>query len=317
MESKRNENKKDEQTNKNSMDIGKNMQIEIYDKSGRKLNLSVCNEDIKIMKYIGDIEELNLESAANLASKGIDVFNSSDKFFNNICHNYNNTDRTDITIDDRRSDIYQNVSFCQSGCTYTGMNYELMTANCICDCNIIQNELDNNTENNNTNDEGNNFNSITKSMLANLLDFNIDVIKCYNLIMDLKIMKSNIGFYSTLTPFILQIIFLFVYISKKLNSIKYFILNYNNKNNNNNKNIINNKNKINDKKKNKNNKKFSPAFPPPKNNSFNHNKNENSKNNKIINNDKYIGHKKKKGKKIQNNKKNFNLWKIMIMPIII
>ena len=46
-------------------------------------------------------------------------------------------------------DIYQNVSFCQSGCTYTGMNYELMTANCICDSNIIQNELDNNTKNNN------------------------------------------------------------------------------------------------------------------------------------------------------------------------
>ena len=61
------------------------------------------------------------------------------------------------------------------------MNYELMTANCICDSNIIQNELDNNTKNNNINsDEGNNFNSITKSLLANLLDFNIDVIKCYN-----------------------------------------------------------------------------------------------------------------------------------------
>ena len=107
MESKRNENKKDKEGDNNAIDIGKNMQIEIYDKSGRKLNLSVCNEDIKIMKYIGDIEELNLESAANLASKGIDVFNSSDEFFNNICHNYNNTDRTDITIDDRRSDIYQ------------------------------------------------------------------------------------------------------------------------------------------------------------------------------------------------------------------
>ena len=164
MESKRNENKKDEDNDNNAMDIGKNMQIEIYDKSGRKLNLSVCNEDIKIMKYIGDVEELNLESAIDLANKGIDVFNASDDFFNNICHDYNNTDGVDIIIDDRRSDIYQNVSFCQSGCTYTGMNYELMTANCICDSNIIQNELDNNTENNNINsDDGNNFNSITKS----------------------------------------------------------------------------------------------------------------------------------------------------------
>jgi len=131
MESKRNESKKGEKDNNNAYDIGKNMQIEIYDKSGRKLNLSVCNE--KIMKYIGDVEEIDIQSAMSLASKGIDVFNASDEFFNNICHNYNNTDGKDIIIDDRRTDIYQNVSFCQTGCTYTGMNYELMIANCICD----------------------------------------------------------------------------------------------------------------------------------------------------------------------------------------
>ena len=39
MESKRNESKKEE--NNNNINIGKNMQIEIYDKSGRKLNLSI------------------------------------------------------------------------------------------------------------------------------------------------------------------------------------------------------------------------------------------------------------------------------------
>ena len=46
-----------------SNDIGKNNQIEIYDFSGRKLNLSVCKEDIKIIKYIKDIEELDIKSA--------------------------------------------------------------------------------------------------------------------------------------------------------------------------------------------------------------------------------------------------------------
>ena len=60
--------------------------------------------------------------------------------------------------------------------------------------------------------------------------------------MDLKILKSNIGFYCTLALFILQIIFLFVYISKKLKSIRYFILNFNNKNND--KNTNQNKKKL-------------------------------------------------------------------------
>jgi hypothetical protein len=35
--------------------LGKSTQLEVYDYSGRKLNLSVCKEDIRIMKYLGDI----------------------------------------------------------------------------------------------------------------------------------------------------------------------------------------------------------------------------------------------------------------------
>ena len=135
MESKKNESSKKEDDK--SFDLGKNVQIEVYDKSGRKLNLSIC-EDIKVMKYIGDVEELDIQSAMNLASKGIDVFNPTDDYFNDICKNYDNNDGKDIIIQDRRTDIYQNVSFCQKGCEYDGMNYELMTANCICDSNSLQ-----------------------------------------------------------------------------------------------------------------------------------------------------------------------------------
>ena len=51
MESKHNKSEKNENGNDNSLNIGKNNQIEIYDYSGKKLNLSICNEDIKIMKY--------------------------------------------------------------------------------------------------------------------------------------------------------------------------------------------------------------------------------------------------------------------------
>ena len=222
MESKKNDSKKSDD---NSFDLGKNIQIEIFDNAGRKLNLSVCKEDIKVMKFIGDVEELNIESAMNLADKGIDVFNASDDFFNNICHKYNNTDGKDIIINDRRTEIYQNVSFCQKGCTYTGMNYELMTANCICDSSTIQNylQITNNTDNSQT-DESVNFNSLTKSVLSNLFDFNLYVINCYNLVLDLKILSNNIGFYCMVILLIIQIICLLVYLSKKLKSLKYVML---------------------------------------------------------------------------------------------
>ena len=66
--------------------------MEIYDYSGIKLDISVCKEDIKVLKYIGDVEELNIQSAIDLADQGIDVFNANDEFFNDICDFYDNKD---------------------------------------------------------------------------------------------------------------------------------------------------------------------------------------------------------------------------------
>ena len=259
LETKRNETKINEEKSSNdkSINVGKSTQIEIYDYSGRKLNLSVCKEDITIMKYIGDLtKELDINNAISMAESGVDVFNASDEFFNNICHEYDNNG-VDIIIDDRREDIYKNVSFCDNGCSYKGMDYDLMIANCVCDSSIIQNNDENNIQNYN-NDKSNTFNSLTKSVIASLLDFNLDVIYCYNLVFNLKYLKSNIGFYCMIIMFILQLIFFFIYALKKLKSLKYFMLTFKNNNmkySSRFTNGINNKNKIlieNNKKDNKN-----------------------------------------------------------------
>jgi len=225
MESKKNETK-DEENNKNdkSFDIGKNTQIEIYDNSGRKLNLSVCEEEIKVMKYIGDIEQLDLNSAMNLANKGVDIFNSNDDFFNDICQKYDNTDGKDIIIEDRRKEIFKDVSFCQTGCTYTGMNYEFKAANCICDSSTIQNDLEENNYNNITEESEVNFKAITKSFMHNFLDFNSQVFKCYNLVFDSNSLKNNVGFYLMLIMLLIQIIIIIIYIFKKLKSIRNFMI---------------------------------------------------------------------------------------------
>ena len=212
--------------NDNSFNLGKNNQIEVYDYSGRKLNLSVCKENIKVMKYIGDIKEINIQSAQNFAEQGVDVFNASDEFFNNLCHNYNNKDGQDIIINDRRNEIYQNATFCENGCLYSGIDYNLMTANCLCDTNYLEGNILNKTEENNEEQkELINFKSITKSFIASLTDFNIDIVKCTNLVINLKILIKNYGFFSMGVMYTLQIVFLIVYIIKKLTSIKNFMLN--------------------------------------------------------------------------------------------
>jgi hypothetical protein len=68
---------------------------------------------------------------------------------------------------------------------------------------------------------------LSKSFISNLLDFNIEVIHCYNLVFDLFILKKNIGFYCMLRFLIFQIIFLTIFFFKKLKPIKEFMLKYN------------------------------------------------------------------------------------------
>ena len=121
------------------------------------------------MKYIGDLkEELDIDTAISMAESGVDIFNASDEFFNNLCHEYDDKKGLDIIIDDRREDIYKNVSFCDNGCSYKGMDYDLMIANCVCDTSIIENSNENNIETNNDN-EDNTFKSITKSVIASFI----------------------------------------------------------------------------------------------------------------------------------------------------
>ena len=237
------ESKNNKNENENNNYIGKNNQIEIYNYTGKKLNLSICDENIKIMKYIGDIDEKIIESAKKFASQGIDIFNPKDKFFNDLCYYYDNKDGKDILIKDRRNDIYQNITFCQDGCKYIGFDYELMIVNCSCDTNILENDDLNNIKEDES--EIFNFDYLKKLFISNLFDFNYQVIYCYNLVFNLKILRKNIGFYTMIIMLFLQILFWIIYMIKGLDSIKQYMFNLYDKNGKNNLVYIkNNNNKI-------------------------------------------------------------------------
>ena len=105
-----------------------------------------------------------------------------------------------------------------------------MVANCLCHSDIFQKE----EEKNETNvdeiqkSETVNFKTISKSFIENLFDFNYKVIFCYNLVLDTKILVKNIGFYTLFAMFVFQMISFFVYLGKKLKSIRNFMLIFNN-----------------------------------------------------------------------------------------
>ena len=51
-----------------------------------------------------------------------------DPFFNDICFEYTSENGKDVTLEDRRKEYYQNVSFCEEGCEYQGVNLETQEA---------------------------------------------------------------------------------------------------------------------------------------------------------------------------------------------
>ena len=101
-------NKNNDEDNK-SINLGKNVKITITDIRGNILNMSYYNNDINVLKYIGDEEKINMNNTREFAEKGIDIFNASDDFFNDKCKYYDIN--LDITIQDRREDIFQDVIF--------------------------------------------------------------------------------------------------------------------------------------------------------------------------------------------------------------
>ena len=90
-----------------------------------------------------------------------------------------------------------------------------MIANCICDSNILQNDDSNNDKSDEkVNFDKISFNSLTKTFISNLFDFNFNVLKCYNLNINPHILKGNIGFYFMLIMLFSQILFLIIHMMK-------------------------------------------------------------------------------------------------------
>ena len=99
-----------------------------------------------------------------------------------------------------------------------------MSANCLCDSSILGGEEKITTENKGNQEESLTFKTLTKSFISNLLDFNVEIIYCYNLAFNDKILVKNIGFYSMSLLIISQIVFLCLFIIKKLEPIKKRII---------------------------------------------------------------------------------------------
>ena len=167
----------------------------VFDDKKQKLDLTVCeNDKIEINYAISNKTKLDFEEISNYLDIGVDVFNIKDNFFNDICYPYSENN-SDIILQDRISDIYQNYSLCDNNCEYNKINLTTKTVSCTCkikeEVETVKPEL-----------------KFDKIYLDLFSETSFGVIKCYNLVFSLDNKFKNIGFilFTILTALHLPII---------------------------------------------------------------------------------------------------------------
>jgi hypothetical protein len=188
-------------------------------KDGSLLNTTYCKDlNVTIFHPIVNPNGIDLNTSKLLYEEfKIDVYRTNDSFFNDFCMNYTSDKKTDLTLSQRRKMFYQNVSFCDSNCTYIKINYTRNTAICVCEIGdgVMNDVLLRGGEFHEHNS------SFTYEQVFSLVNYKIFI--CYKEVFNLKRLIINVGNYATITIIILYIICLIHFcINKKRNVMHFF-----------------------------------------------------------------------------------------------
>ena len=194
--------------NNDSSALINQIKYSVYDENKNELDLNLCSEvTTQIHHSLKNNSDINLSSISNFQNLGYDILNIKDKFYTDLCQSYSSSGN-DMILADRIKILYKNYSLCEQGCVYKAIDLDYN--NIVCECKI----------------EGNTSTSTVFKPLMNedekdvsFLDSNIGVVKCYNLVFNLRNKKNNIGFIFFSCLFIIIIIFLGMFFKKGLSPV--------------------------------------------------------------------------------------------------
>ena len=193
----------------------RNVHIDVYNPNKRdKLNLSLC-EEIPVNIYLPMELSIGTKQLYDKMKKsGYDLFNINDPFYQDVCTPFDSSNGTDILLTDRIDYIYYNEDTkCQSNCLYT--QYSMESKYISCSCSI-------NEEVNNEHKKSDKFNpkKIYESFYEVLKYSNYDIIKCYKIILNIKVITINLGSLIVILYFICYLICLFIFIFRGIIPIR-------------------------------------------------------------------------------------------------
>ena len=171
------------------------IEYEIFNPNSKvKLNLEYCKlENINVDFYIPvSINE-------NISFK----YDPNGTYYNDICSTYTTEFSTDIILYDRKIEFNNNsMSLCQTNCTYKGYDYVKKRALCKCQIQSRSSSKINNEQ-------------IIYKFLNISKDYNIKVLKCYQVLFSKKGLIKNIGNYIILIIIIINLFSaIYVYIKE-------------------------------------------------------------------------------------------------------
>ena len=155
--------------------------------------------------------EIYIGYPLNISKEELDLYNIISDYFNDICYTYANSKGADLTLSDRRNDyINNNKSLCDENCKFNGYDNDKKRLICSCTVKYV-------------------FSTISdikadKNKLYKFLNLkqigNFNVLKCTNLLLSFKGLKTNIGFYSFIPTVILYFTSLILLCSIEFKKIK-------------------------------------------------------------------------------------------------
>lgn len=198
--------------NNNEGHLTDQVEYKVYNQYGEEMDLSICKDvNIMIEYALKNSSSLNIEKIKSFKDKGIDILNINDDFFNDICFPFSDSDSdSDVILNDRVTDIYNNYSLCEEGCEYQSFDVEKMCVYCSCE---VKKEV-------NYELKKGNFKTYIKH---NFFKLNFGVIKCYNLAFGIKRKLKNVAFWIFLILTILHVPIYYFYFENGINPISNYI----------------------------------------------------------------------------------------------
>ena len=180
--------------------------------NSKTFDLSICHEDpilfedeenianIKYNMYDANPKPLDINTILYGRKFGIDLFDPYSDFLNDICFKFTSEKGTDVTMDSRLEDYYQNISFCDDyeNSHYLSYNYSAkdQTITYRCAFGYYKSEADKSG-----------YLDIIDTELKSLVSVsNIKVITCYRKFLNLRDIIRNYGGMICILVLIIQII---------------------------------------------------------------------------------------------------------------